>query len=213
MTSPRLWHRSQRLRCAALAGCVVAACLIMVVWNRSHGNPLHWASMGFSGHDRSGTLYAVYSQSGHVRVHIVYDPVATLGSTLPHHYSIPNWSRYGAVAIANNISVLGFRIGNERLQAGPTRLAGAPGPWEAVPEDAPSFAVAASFIEIPYWFLIALPLTLGGRLSYLLARQGLWQNQGRCRHCGYDLRAHHPGQLCPECGSAVPADPLRKPIA
>ena len=36
---------------------------------------------------------------------------------------------------------------------------------------------------------------------------------GYCPECGYDLRAHAPGQVCPECGSAVPADMIRKPMA
>jgi hypothetical protein len=28
---------------------------------------------------------------------------------------------------------------------------------------------------------------------------------GLCQSCGYDLRAHKPGQCCPECGAPVPA--------
>jgi len=28
--------------------------------------------------------------------------------------------------------------------------------------------------------------------------------QGLCHKCGYDLRAHKPGQRCPECGTAIP---------
>jgi len=28
-----------------------------------------------------------------------------------------------------------------------------------------------------------------------------------CRQCGYDLRAHKPGDKCPECGTLIPPPP------
>jgi hypothetical protein len=28
--------------------------------------------------------------------------------------------------------------------------------------------------------------------------------EGQCEQCGYDLRAHSPGDSCPECGLVVP---------
>ena len=37
------------------------------------------------------------------------------------------------------------------------------------------------------------------------------KREGLCLVCGYDLRAHAPGQMCPECGTPVPADLVRKP--
>jgi hypothetical protein len=57
-------------------------------------------------------------------------------------------------------------------------------------------------VPIPYFLLTtvaAIPLL---RL--------LWSNRrrriaGLCRQCGYDLRAHRPGDRCPECGTFVPA--------
>jgi len=61
-----------------------------------------------------------------------------------------------------------------------------------------------------YYFIISdwlpgLPfLALGGwlliRYEFLADRL----SSGRCPKCGYDLRAHRPGEKCPECGSPVP---------
>ena len=33
----------------------------------------------------------------------------------------------------------------------------------------------------------------------------MWQREGRCRNCGYDLRGNASG-CCPECGTAIPQD-------
>ena len=34
---------------------------------------------------------------------------------------------------------------------------------------------------------------------------------GLCPKCSYDLRAHRPGQKCPECGTPIPQTPSPKP--
>ena len=67
--------------------------------------------------------------------------------------------------------------------------------------------------HIPYWLillLVAMPPCLWLRRFRSERRK---QREGLCRSCGYDLRAHSPGQLCPECGSTVPEDLIRKPMA
>jgi hypothetical protein len=64
--------------------------------------------------------------------------------------------------------------------------------------------VRGTVTTAPYWLLAlltAIPALLGARRwrrARHLARLGL------CRHCGYDLRAHQPGERCPECGTVVP---------
>ena len=34
---------------------------------------------------------------------------------------------------------------------------------------------------------------------------------GHCPQCSYDVRAHHPGRKCPECGSPIPLPPPSSP--
>jgi len=63
-------------------------------------------------------------------------------------------------------------------------------------------------LSLPYLPPLAL-LVCGGVLAHwmwqrLAERRAL--RQGHCATCGYDLRAHRPGQRCPECGTVVASD-------
>ena len=67
---------------------------------------------------------------------------------------------------------------------------------------------------VPWWFLAlvtAIPPALWTRAFRRNRRIQLRLRSGLCLHCAYDLRAHHPGQLCPECGTPVPADLKKAP--
>jgi hypothetical protein len=60
-------------------------------------------------------------------------------------------------------------------------------------------------ILLPYWFvsLVSSLLFLRGFVAWRrLRRQARWDATGRCRDCGYDLRANT--RRCPECGRAIP---------
>lgn len=61
-------------------------------------------------------------------------------------------------------------------------------------------------LAVEYWLPLLLSLILPGiiitRRIYL--RIGHRPQTGICPICQYDLRAHQPGQRCPECGHPVP---------
>ena len=80
---------------------------------------------------------------------------------------------------------------------------------------APRMLVAVLFVwHAQYWLVTlvtgVLPVVWLGHLAwrYLRARRYVF---GLCRKCGYDLRAST--ERCPECGTPVPADLVRKPVA
>jgi len=54
----------------------------------------------------------------------------------------------------------------------------------------PAWSVAAVLLALPTWMLV----------HYLRHRQ---YPPGSCLKCGYDLRAHHTGDKCPECGTII----------
>ena len=56
-------------------------------------------------------------------------------------------------------------------------------------------------VTIPYWAVLLL-LAIAPARALWRARRSRWRlRAGRCRTCGYDLRATH--HRCPECGTAV----------
>ena len=91
---------------------------------------------------------------------------------------------------------LGFQIlaADENAPAGPTPVS--------------STRWVRCYLVVPHWFALLatspLPiLWIRGRMRMLRAARR--QRAGHCLHCGYDLRAHAPGQKCPECGNIIPA--------
>ena len=58
-------------------------------------------------------------------------------------------------------------------------------------------------VAIPYWFPLALlVLPFVWKLARFLLRKA--PAPGLCQKCRYDLRAHKPGDRCPECGTLIP---------
>jgi hypothetical protein len=68
----------------------------------------------------------------------------------------------------------------------------------------------ADCMMIHDWFPVALFLVLPvmwGLQWRQRRRRALRRRGAHCGSCGYDLRAHLPGQKCPECGTVAPSGP------
>jgi hypothetical protein len=67
--------------------------------------------------------------------------------------------------------------------------------------------IGAFYIAVPWWAIaIALALWPASRGWAMVAedlRRRRERGKGHCPVCGYDLRAHGPGDKCPECGTPV----------
>ena len=59
-------------------------------------------------------------------------------------------------------------------------------------------------VSLPVWAALMLTAVLPGWWVYRRIRPKILPT-GLCPTCRYDLRAHQPGQKCPECGTLIPA--------
>jgi len=73
----------------------------------------------------------------------------------------------------------------------------------------PALPVHRRIIEvgIPTPLLALLLIAWPAWHLYRAATRRRHRRQGLCPTCSYDLRAHHPGQKCPECGTPIPQPP------
>jgi hypothetical protein len=60
-----------------------------------------------------------------------------------------------------------------------------------------------TFFILPLWALAIITMVAPVRWGIRFQR-GRSRKLGCCRKCSYDLRAHQPGQKCPECGTLIP---------
>jgi hypothetical protein len=129
--------------------------------------------------------------------------VSTMGSaTVSYHYeggysSKPLWTTTKISPTWNAIREHGlwFKYRHD-ADTGTLQMGGFP----------PQIVIMSRYkaFTLPYW-----PPTL------LFAAIPLWwflhtrrrATPGHCRQCNYDLRAHAPGQKCPECGTVIETPP------
>ena len=59
-------------------------------------------------------------------------------------------------------------------------------------------------MALPHWLFALIFGYFGIRIVRGHVRLKGRLKRGHCPKCNYDLRAHHPGDKCPECGGVIP---------
>jgi hypothetical protein len=65
-------------------------------------------------------------------------------------------------------------------------------------------------VGVPFWSIALLCATVGGAAGAAARVKRLRARQGRCRVCGYDLRASRA--RCPECETSIDDEAAGKPV-
>ena len=63
-----------------------------------------------------------------------------------------------------------------------------------------------NMIHLRYWLLVVLCVAATTAMESSILWKRIWSpiSPSGCQQCGYDLRAHHRGEKCPECGTLIP---------
>ena len=194
--------------------------LLAVLWVRSHygGDSLNFgqSTPAVVSHGSWGRVYRVNSIAGYLQW--VADDSWPTGApiSLGFHWSsgqVPPFWRPGGIpgfwcgTMTEQVGLLGFQWDVYRGRSG---LSSYRDFGVVIPATLP---ILARRLTIPYWFFFAL--TGSGAFLWLRrcwnSRQSVcWAREGRCGHCGYDLRA--TPDRCPECGSRR-ATPMAKRLS
>jgi len=127
------------------------------------------------------------------------DPTGDLGGGDDIYFSIDAWDVWGSLTV---------RWGQRWVQSGLPQTTWEFGSQPAQP-DHPEMSFDCDFdpqrregyVIVPIWILMACMMVLPAITVFGIARRRRRQRRGRCRVCGYDLRA--TPDCCPECGTPV----------
>ena len=168
------------------AGSLGLATAVAGVWGVSYWYSLgvvHWSPSDVGGMDRERSVYSV---NGAIRIIRIAEADFRYGPLKPGWRLVCS-SFYPQFTVGGSRSLWFSR---ERLVT-PSR-----------PHDS---------LWVPLWFPTLLSLILPAVWLHRFRSERRKQREGLCLVCGYDLRAHAPGQVCPECGTPVPGDLVRRP--
>jgi hypothetical protein len=80
-----------------------------------------------------------------------------------------------------------------------------------IPLAPPPGSPAVVSLRAPFWALTLamalIPAVVASRRAVRGVREAQRARHGLCLQCGYNLRAHKPGDKCPECGMVIPVSP------
>ena len=202
-------HRGGRLTDWIVAGTAAACALALAAcWLRSH----RVTDTIMVTRDREGPggrgswMCSVESRSGGVIAHVMTDRVVwDLPETLAREGPASITHRSGGPEPYPHLGSHGVTrllgVGAARIRQSTRYPDASPG--------VRSLEVSARSLVVPYWLMVLVALALPGHRGAKAVRAGRRAAAGRCRRCGYDLRAT-PAR-CPECGTHAPPARGRPP--
>jgi hypothetical protein len=170
-----VWRVTRALAVCASAGLFL---LTLLAWGRSYV----MRDVGWRPHSEGGAAWQSFRGKVHVVTSASVDPTRGRGRTREPLTRDATWDIGLAEYPQRPVWVLGFHVGQYWADTG--RL----GQWRSY-----------WFIVIPYW---AIALLAAAAPATWLVRRRIGHGRygrGRCRQCGYDLRASQ--DRCPECGT------------
>ena len=159
------------------------------------------SSHGIVVHGRRGAGLAIYSSARHLYFCAGRIPSELIVPVADGFYS--NWPESGMGYSAVFRWTGPFRV-IAGVDTGLEPPTGVPPAWLA------RYPNSVSSLHVRHWVASLVTLMLSAAAFRPYWRVAVRRRRSRrncCLECGYDLRAHKPGDRCPECGTVVPPQP------